>query len=107
MKLRMQAVPFAPTPENAVRGETVGKWIVSVDGSPFCYAYLYTSPDHDDLDCWWITSLEGGLKDNPVFLDNDRRVSNVTLRKGTRLTDWVISQYWLRILNASVAGGGG
>ena len=97
----MQAVPFAPTPENAASVETVGKWIVSVDGSPFCYAYLYTSPNRDDLERWWITPLKGGLKDNPVFLNNDRRVSNVKLRKGKRLTDWVISQYWQRIINAT------
>lgn len=93
MRLKMQAVPFTPTPEDAVSGQTTGKWIVSVDGNPFCYAYLFTSRTRDDLERWWVTPLEGSLKDNPVFLNNGRRVSNVTLRKGTRLTDWVVDQY--------------
>ena len=80
-------VPFTATPEDAVSGQLSGKWVVSVDGNPFCYAYLFTSPNGDDLERWWITPLEGGLKDNPKFLNNGRRVSNVTLRKGTRLSE--------------------
>lgn len=91
IRLSMKPLPFAPTPEGAKSGPTVGKWVVSVNGTPFCIAHLFASPNELDLERWWVIPPDGKISTLCFIGHNRKPIGQATLIY-VRLTDWIRNQ---------------